>query len=502
MKKDPEIELKSFILETEENLKRGDDVTELVRKMDLALLESFDAELTQEDDEPEVNQEEQMTVFDVVEDDVEEEDEGLIDFSAALQEAELDSEREEVAEGDHSYKYVEIEVQRGFQGGRATYSTNLNIKHFVEWFDFDDEEISPEFRYQRKVQHTRAKKIGKYVMDNPYTYVLPAVTVEVQGVPITPSKNEPIEFIPHKEGSNQGVIRIPLGNGVKHRIVDGQHRRYGLQWLLEEEPEQFEGETIPMTIQEFRRLELSQQKFADINSTGKNVSGSITHTFNHRSKFSVLCNDILKECTWLARKLDKEANQLAPTSSQVMTSKQFAQFITMLTGGLNDTKLDKMSEEKCHEWKAAIIVVLEKLKSNLPEWENIFKGIVPAADARKNYVVTQQGFLLGLARILSMTDELILKGRGVDVDGFKYFDYESLQSLPYGITEECWNVRLTIGGYAKQTAPQQYLIAAFLAELAGLNLKDLEVCTNTKTEEKILSNIIKQNEDFKTSKGI
>src|SRR6478672_5734554 len=70
---------------------------------------------------------------------------------------------------------------RGRQAGREYYAAMVPLGLVPKLFVFDDEELKPELRAQRKLNRARVPEIARYVLDHPGEYVFSALTASVDG---------------------------------------------------------------------------------------------------------------------------------------------------------------------------------------------------------------------------------------------------------------------------------------------------------------------------------
>src|SRR5687767_5833517 len=102
-------------------------------------------------------------------------------------------------------------------------------------FVFDDDELKPEFRAQRKLNRARVPEIARYVLDHPEEYVFSALTASIDGEVAFASATK------NGAAHNVGVLSVAMSG--RFVINDGQHRRAAIEHVLRESPE-FGSETI------------------------------------------------------------------------------------------------------------------------------------------------------------------------------------------------------------------------------------------------------------------
>ena len=166
---------------------------------------------------------------------------------------------------------------KSIQGGKPMYVTELPMRHVPKFIPPIDELDNVEDRCQRLVNKNRAKKITRYILENPETYVLPALTVSVIS-----KGNHRIEFTPFVKNGWVGTLAIPKCDRIL--INDGQHRRLGIEYALQEVGTAKDTSlgSIPVTIYAPVKEEDCRQIFTDINLNAVKPSGSINTLYNQR----------------------------------------------------------------------------------------------------------------------------------------------------------------------------------------------------------------------------
>src|SRR4051794_8383803 len=115
------------------------------------------------------------------------------------------------APGAFTYQFSAL---RGRQACRDYYAAMVPLGLVPKLFVFDDEELKPELRAQRKLNRSRIPEIAKYVLENPHEYVFSALTASVDGE---------VHFVADdRKGTenNIGVLTIPMS--ARFVINDGQ----------------------------------------------------------------------------------------------------------------------------------------------------------------------------------------------------------------------------------------------------------------------------------------
>ena len=126
---------------------------------------------------------------------------------------------------DTNYFYS-FPAVRGQQADRPFYIATCPLRIIPKIFIFDEEEVPAELRAQRTINKTRIPEITRYIVENPTGYVFSALTASVE---------KHVTFIPSIEGSDLGVLHVPMEAQIL--INDGQHRRAAIEEAIKENPE-------------------------------------------------------------------------------------------------------------------------------------------------------------------------------------------------------------------------------------------------------------------------
>src|SRR5690606_40460868 len=100
----------------------------------------------------------------------------------------------------HSFPAV-----RGIQAGRPCYIAMCPMRLVPKIFVFDEEEVPPELRAQRKLNKARIPEISSYLIENKKDYTLSAITASIDArVDFTPSTDTGL-------AESLGVLSVRIG---------------------------------------------------------------------------------------------------------------------------------------------------------------------------------------------------------------------------------------------------------------------------------------------------
>lgn len=163
---------------------------------------------------------------------------------------------------------IQLPALAGQQGAHPCWSVMLPIRDYLQLTAAPDPDVSPEAKAQRDLSESRAAKIADYLLANPYSRVLPSVTLLVAHATF-----------------RDGRLEIPL-DASQVSIADGQHRRRALELAVTSDPA-LARETIPATIFPASDLERAREVFVAINS-GAPVPPTIRTFYQPGEKQDVL----------------------------------------------------------------------------------------------------------------------------------------------------------------------------------------------------------------------
>ena len=91
---------------------------------------------------------------------------------------------------------------KGVQAGKNYYTVMVPHKLLVKIFVSDSDDVSPEFRAQRRLNESRIPAIKKYILDNRENYVFSALAASIDGE---------FEFEPYPGQKDIGILRHRYG---------------------------------------------------------------------------------------------------------------------------------------------------------------------------------------------------------------------------------------------------------------------------------------------------
>lgn len=239
---------------------------------------------------------------------------------------------------------------RGHQGGREFYTATVPFKMLKRLMSFDTGDVLD--RSQRNVDPSRAKALATYLVENPTSFVLPALTGIVE---------DPDMRFEEFGDTGSGVGRLSLSLDAVIKLFDGQHRATGIMQALRD----YSGLQVnSITIQLFKdmTLEERQQAFSDINANAKAVSASLNMTYNRRNEVvNALADEVAKVIAWKGM-IDHERNIPGKTSNALFSFRHVITASRLVIGVGNKstlTSLEALTITDVGFWWNAIAPVVE-----------------------------------------------------------------------------------------------------------------------------------------------
>jgi len=348
----------------------------------------------------------------------------------------------------HSFPAVQ-----GFQGKRPFFIAMCPLRMIPKLFMFDEEEVPAELRAQRTLNKSRVPAIAQYLVSNPESYILSALTASVDGQ---------LRFSPHDSERNQfvGVLEIPMGARIL--INDGQHRRAAIEEALKESPALGQ-DNVPVLFFGDEGLVRSQQMFADLNKYAVRPSYSLSTLYDHRDPSSELARYLASECRAFRSVTEMEKSAISNRSVKLFTLSSIKHASRAL---LRKGAKDGFSEVERMVAKEYWDVVSDQI----PDWQRARTKEVATAELRQEYVhahgVTLQALALAGAELLSQHP----KQWKNNLRRLRNIDWSRSNT-------DVWEGRAMVHGRISKAATNVHLAANYIKSYLGLPLSpaDLEL---------------------------
>lgn len=338
-------------------------------------------------------------------------------------------------------------VIKGIQSGREYYVTMVPLRLIPNLFLFDEIEVPPELRSQRRINKSRIPRITNYIIENTDNYVFSSLTASIDRL---------VEFKPlppEKPNSRIGYISIPAD--TKMVINDGQHRRAAIIEVLKKKPE-LGYETISVVFFIDTGLERSQQMFADLNRYAVKPSGSLNILYDHRDKFSKCVLDMIEQVPVFSENIDFEKTSISNRSKKLFTlSSVYRATKTLL--GTSDNGYQDMSQIAVDFWN--------EVTTYMKPWKEFLKD-EPPYKLRKETIAVHALTLQALAIVGEMC-LLMFPG-----DWRKILS--KLETVDWSRSNSDWEGRALLAGRLRKSYTNTILTANYLKYKLGLPLSEKE----------------------------
>ncbi len=259
---------------------------------------------------------------------------------------------------------------RGVQAGRPCYIAMCPMRLVPKLFVFDEDEVPPEIRAQRTINHARIPEIANYLVTNASNYTLSAITASI---------NATVHFEPAADtGSavNLGLLSIPMDAQIL--INDGQHRRAAIERAVKEYSE-LGHDSIPVLFFIDDGLSRSQQMFADLNKHAVRPSDSLSTLYDQRDPSSALARYLVDNVTCFKRLTEMERSSISNRSLKLFTLSSIKLASRSL---LKKGPKDQISESEmalaAHFWNT--------VASFMNDWQEAYQRNISTAELRQNFV--------------------------------------------------------------------------------------------------------------------
>lgn len=338
---------------------------------------------------------------------------------------------------------------KGRQAGRDYYAAMVPLGLLPKLFLFDDEELEPELRAQRKLNSARIPDIARYVLQNPREYVFSALTASVDG---------PISFSPAKDDGTRndiGLLSVPIS--ARFIINDGQHRRAAIEEVLRVRPT-LSSETICVVLFVDAGLKRSQQMFADLNKHAVRPTRSLGILYDHRDHLSQLARQLVEAVPVFRNLTEMDRATISNRSIKLFTLSS-VYFATRQLLGKNLRAPVSIEEGRLARefWT--------NVSKNMPDWQLAAQRKVSSAELRREYIHAHG---VALQAIAMAGSELVARAPKTWPQKLK-----ALQKINWSRNNrQLWEGRATIGGRVSKATNNVVLTANVIKEQLGLALSD------------------------------
>lgn len=356
------------------------------------------------------------------------------------------SQKVEVASPAYGYSFPVI---RGTQASTAYFVAMCPLRMIPKIFHFNDEELPPDMRAQRRLNRTRVPDISSYITSNPSDYVLSALTASIDGK---------ASFMPlgsDNETSDHGILNVSMD--AKFIINDGQHRRAAIEKALETMPE-LGSETIAVVFYLDPKLNRCQQMFADLNRYAIRPSKSLGILYDYRDAQAKLTKILVNKSNAFSSLIEMEKTTLSLRSKKLFT-------LSAIYGATNDL-LAGMAEKDIDKTIKTAIAFWNEIAKNIAEWDLVSKRKITAGEVRQEFIHTHGVVLQAFGRA---GNHLLSKSP----NGWKS-KLSKLAKIDWRKNNPVWEGRALVGGKVSKSRNNVILVTNYIKSILNIPLSPEE----------------------------
>jgi len=338
----------------------------------------------------------------------------------------------------HSFNAV-----RGMQAGRPCYIAMCPMRIIPKIFVFNEEEVPPELRAQRKLNKGRIPEMTNYLIENQKSYTLSSLTASVDGE---------TEFEPYSQegtGVNIGTLKISMDAQIL--INDGQHRRAAIEAAINNDTK-IGHDHISVVFFLDDGLKRSQQMFADLNKHAVRPSPSLATLYDQREELSNIARRVMNEVYIFSRLTETEQTSISNKSLKLFT----------LSGIKNANKALLKKGKNDHISEAEIQTAIEYWKcvsSSIRDWGLASERQVNSWELRENYIHAHGVFLHALGILGSQ----IIKDKNQPI-------LEKLSMIDWSRRSDLWKGRAVVNGRITKSITNVKLTAIQIKKQLSMEL--------------------------------
>ena len=269
---------------------------------------------------------------------------------------------------DASFEYVFPSI-RGVQAGREYYVSMCPLRLIPKIFLFDEEELVPELRAQRTLNHSRIPEMTRYLLENREDYVFSALTASIDGdVRFNAAGTE-------GEANRLGALHVDMQG--RFIVNDGQHRRKAIEEALKQDPT-LADETIAVVFFLDRNLERCQQMFADLNRYAVKPSRSLGLLYDHRNNMAKVAKHVAMESDAFKDVVEMEKTTLSARSRKLFTLSAIYSACSSLQGTENVDSVESAAATCQAYW--------DEIAKYIPEWHYVRQSKMSAGEVRRDFI--------------------------------------------------------------------------------------------------------------------
>jgi len=333
---------------------------------------------------------------------------------------------------------------RGIQAGRPCYIAMCPMRIIPKIFVFNEDEVPPEIRAQRKLNKGRIPEMANYLINNQKDYILSSLTASIDGE----TEFEPFS---NKVGENNiGTFKISMDAQIL--INDGQHRRAAIEAAVKNEAE-LGHDHICVVFFLDNGLKKSQQMFADLNKHAVRPSPSLSTLYDQREELSNIARRVMNDVHIFSKLTETELTSISNRSIKLFTLSSIKNANKAL---LNKGKNDHISEDEVQ----SAIDYWKYISSNIRDWNLASERQVNSWELRETYIHSH-GVLLHALGIL---------GSQIIHNKDSWVALDQLSSIDWSRNSKLWKGRAVVNGRITKSISNVKLTASQIKMQIGMEL--------------------------------
>jgi DNA sulfur modification protein DndB len=344
--------------------------------------------------------------------------------------------------GPMKYHY-RFPTVKGVQAKSTYYIAMVPCKLLSKLFVTETEEVSPEFRAQRRINHNRIPPLVNYVLSNRESFVFSALSASING---------DFSFI---STGDEMIGELEVDMSSTFLINDGQHRKTALEKAMIEDPSLGE-ETISIVFFEDKGLQRSQQMFTDLNKHAVNTTKSLNTLYDNSDAIAVFTKKMVKSISFFRSFTDLERDTLGKFSKMLFTLNNFYNANILMFQGL--------AVEGANEKRA--LLYWDLLSKSITEWAELTSKEITKKSLREDYIVTQGVVLLAFGKI----GNEIMKDLAIDMSS----TIPRLSNIDWARNNPLWEGRAIREGRIERNRKSIHLTYLAIKEMIGMPMSEQE----------------------------
>ncbi len=276
---------------------------------------------------------------------------------------------------------IQLTAIRGKQANRYYYLVMCPLKDLPRLLPLPPHALPPDSPFLREPDKGRVAEIGHYVAQHKSSYTISAITCVVD----RDLTFEP--FTGRSGSSNAGILYLPLSARIL--ILDGLHRRKGVEAALEATPE-IADDTLSIVLYVDPHLDRSEQTLSDLRRNA-------TRSARSQGIYCDQRDDNARIARELTRVVDIFSDMTEMTRSTI-SNRSLKLFTLSAIYHATEVLLSGKREETYANRLALAAEFWSEVARHIPDWQKAKSRSVSPAQLRQGFVHAHAIALAALAR--------------------------------------------------------------------------------------------------------